>query len=54
MGLKAAWINRDNAIMGVKGVEGPRPDWTFGSMAELARTMEEVLSWKKTGDNVRS
>lgn len=35
MGLKAAWINRPEAIMGVQGFEDIKPDWTFGSMEEF-------------------
>lgn len=35
MGLKAAWINRPEAIMGVQGFEDIKPDWTFGNMEEF-------------------
>lgn len=42
MGLNAVWINRDQATLGVKGHEGPQPDWTYGSMAEFADVMEGV------------
>ncbi|WWD16224.1 haloacid dehalogenase, type II [Kwoniella shandongensis] len=41
MGLKAAWINRSGAIMGVKGREdSSKPDWTFNTMAEFADAIE--------------
>ena len=36
------WINREHAIMGVKGYSGTRPEWTFGSMKEFTDVMEEV------------
>ncbi|KAK8869514.1 haloacid dehalogenase, type II [Kwoniella newhampshirensis] len=44
MGLKAAWINRAGAIMGVRGREGEKADWTFDNMAEFADAMERDLS----------
>lgn len=36
MGLKAAWINRPDAIMGVQGFDDIKPDWTFESMKQFA------------------
>ncbi|WVQ78604.1 haloacid dehalogenase, type II [Cryptococcus sp. DSM 104549] len=42
MGLQAAWINRPNAVMGVQGYEGVKPDWVFSSMEEFAGEMERI------------
>ncbi|WVQ87163.1 haloacid dehalogenase, type II [Cryptococcus gattii] len=42
MGLKAAWINRPDAIMGVQGFEDIKPDWTFESMKQFADGLESA------------
>lgn len=42
MGLKAAWINRPEAIMGVQGFEDIKPDWTFGSMKVFADALKSA------------
>lgn len=39
VGIKCAWINRPNAIMGVKGL-GEEPDFEFPSMDAFAKHME--------------
>ncbi len=42
MGLKAVRIDHEHAVMGVKGHDGPQPNWSFGSMKEFADVMAEV------------
>ena len=45
IGIKAAWINRPQAIMGVRGHDGgQQPDLTFSSMIEFTDEMELVKS----------
>jgi 2-haloacid dehalogenase len=41
--LKAAWINRPSAIMGVKGLEDIVPEYEFKSMEEFAGAYEKAL-----------
>ncbi|WWD01043.1 haloacid dehalogenase, type II [Kwoniella sp. B9012] len=42
LGLKTVWINRPEAILGVKGYEDVRADWEFGSMREFAEELQSV------------
>ena len=42
MGLKAAWINRADAVMGVSTYTADA-DWTFTTMAEFADAMEQAM-----------
>jgi 2-haloacid dehalogenase len=41
VGIKAAWINRPKAIMGVKGL-GEEPDFEYPSMEAFADAMEKL------------
>ncbi|WWC89713.1 haloacid dehalogenase, type II [Kwoniella dendrophila CBS 6074] len=42
LGLKSVWINRPQAILGVKGFEDVKPDFTFDSMEEFAEELKAV------------
>ncbi|WWC60783.1 haloacid dehalogenase, type II [Kwoniella dejecticola CBS 10117] len=47
LGLKSVWINRPEAILGVKGYEDVRADFEFGSMLDFAQGLKDV----KENDN---
>ncbi|WVW82719.1 haloacid dehalogenase, type II [Kwoniella bestiolae CBS 10118] len=42
LGLKTVWINRPEAILGVKGYEDVRPDYEFGGMEEFAEELKRI------------
>lgn len=42
MGLKVAWINRADAVMGVSSYTADA-DWTFSTMSEFADAMERAM-----------
>ncbi|WVQ76543.1 haloacid dehalogenase, type II [Cryptococcus sp. DSM 104548] len=42
MNLKAVWINRPDAIMGVEGYEDVKPEWEFESMEVFADGVKEA------------
>ncbi|TYJ54319.1 haloacid dehalogenase, type II [Cryptococcus floricola] len=43
MNLKAVWINRPHAIIGVQGQEDVKPEWEFESMEAFADGVKEAM-----------